>query len=333
MRARVRKAPGVPQIRHITERATAPYLRADLHSLHQDLLRLTDAIGALAGRHEHLAGVVNEMDQAQRPILNAIASSNGTARLLRRELEALRADVEQRLAAVADQAAADSGVEELAAAVAMHADTQAWLVQRVETVRNEVLFEVRYGTRGAAADQTSIAAEIVNEAALNPADGNIRLNLGCGHLPLDGYVNVDMRKIDGVDVVAPIDSLPFEPGTVSEIFSAHTLEHFPQEQLTRTLLPYWRSLLRPGGTFRAVTPDFGSMAVGFASKEISFDDFRLATYGGQEYEGDFHQTGFTTASVVALLSNAGFVDATIVAEGRPNGSCLELEVSATRPAD
>ena len=61
------------------------------------------------------------------------------------------------------------------------------------------------------------------------------------------YVNIDMRELPGVDVVAPIDQLPFDDGTVAEIHSAHVLEHFPQEDLQRRLLPYWRDKLRPGG--------------------------------------------------------------------------------------
>ena len=58
-----------------------------------------------------------------------------------------------------------------------------------------------------------IAAEIVNPDAL-ASDGPPRLNLGCGHIPLDGYVNVDIRALPGVDVVAPVDALPFDPASV-----------------------------------------------------------------------------------------------------------------------
>ena len=37
---------------------------------------------------------------------------------------------------------------------------------------------------------------------------------------------------------------------MSEIYSAHLLEHFPEEELSRELLPYWYSLLRPGAGSR-----------------------------------------------------------------------------------
>ena len=55
-------------------------------------------------------------------------------------------------------------------------------------------------------------------------------------------------------------------------------------------------------------------------------------YGGQEYEGDFHFTGFTPESLAALLRGAGFDDPAVIARGRPNGDCLEFEIAATRPA-
>ena len=46
-----------------------------------------------------------------------------------------------------------------------------------------------------------------------------------------------MRDLPGVDVVAKAGDLPFEPGSVDEIYSAHLLEHFPQEAMRRRLLP------------------------------------------------------------------------------------------------
>ncbi|MGD9798047.1 MAG: hypothetical protein AB7V15_08080, partial [Acidimicrobiia bacterium] len=150
-------------------------------------------------------------------------------------------------------------------------------------------------------------------------------------LALDGFVNVDMRELPGIDVVAGIDDLPFEAGSLAEIFSSHTLEHFPELQLRRTLLPYWVSLLEPGGTFRAVVPDLEAMANAYSEGTISFDVLRAVTFGGQEYDGDFHYTGFTPASLSALLTDAGLEAPEVIARGRPNGDCLELEVSASKP--
>jgi hypothetical protein len=135
-----------------------------------------------------------------------------------------------------------------------------------------------------------------------------------------------------VDIVADLGNLPFEQGEVTEIFSSHVLEHFPEEELVRRLLPYWVSLLAPGGMFRVIVPDADTMMRSWAEGTMSFDDLRLATFGDQEYEGDFHFTMFTPATMRAHLSNAGLVDVNVDVQGRRNGVCYEMEITATRSA-
>lgn len=217
-----------------------------------------------------------------------------------------------------------------------HADSIKELWQRVEFVRRELMFEMRYDGRGggAAVGRESGAVEplVVDHSAVDEAveGGTVRLNLGCGHIPVDGYLNVDVRELPGVDIVAEVGDLPFDEGTVEEIFSAHLLEHFPEERLTREILPYWRSRLRADGTLRAVVPDAGAMIAGFTAGSIPFSDLRAVLYGGQEYEGDFHFTMFDATSITGLLERTGFTDVVIEAQGRPNDICLELQVSARR---
>jgi predicted SAM-dependent methyltransferase len=199
-------------------------------------------------------------------------------------------------------------------------------MKRVETVRFEMLNELRYGKQPDG--RTSLEPRVINAEALDKA--RLRLNIGAGHIPLENYVNVDMRELPGIDVIAMVDDLPFEPGTVDEIFSSHTLEHFPQESLRRQLLPYWVSLLKSGGTLGVVAPDVEAMSEGFVRGDTSFEDFREVLYGGQEYEGDTHFTGFTPDSCCALLLEAGLVDPVIVARDRPNGKCKEFEITARK---
>ena len=159
----------------------------------------------------------------------------------------------------------------------------------------------------------------------------LKLNLGCGHLPLEEYVNVDWRELPGVDVVADVGDLPFLEGEVQEISSAHLLEHFPQELLRRRLLPVWRDLLMPGGVFRAVVPDGEAMLAGISAGNYPFSDFREVLFGAQEYDGDFHFNLFTPDSLCELLQEAGFAETRIEARGRRNGKCFEFEISAAKP--
>ena len=206
-----------------------------------------------------------------------------------------------------------------------------YLLGRVEFVRRELMFEMRYGAKAPNSDteQIKTKVEIVNPGKLADArNERMRLNLGCGHIALEGYLNVDRRALPGVDIVAEVDELPFELGEVDEILSAHLLEHFPQEQLRRELLPYWYSLLKEDGIFRAVVPDADAMIQNYTKGEYPYDDMREVMYGTQDYDGDFHFNMFTPESMKKLLQEAGFTAVHIHAVGRPNGKCFELEVSA-----
>lgn len=358
----------VRRARRLLGRVGAPGLNPELELLHRRIDGIERSVGDLSRTNPRLDALELVVGQLQRAVgdlqqrldtvdrhlpgvLNAVASTNGTARLLRRELDAVIERTNSAHTAFADESSRLSGeVAGLTADVVRMGDhirdelwplqakaqgldglyqTAEWLTHRIETVRAEMLHELRYGP--AKRQPERVEARIVDASALS-GDGSLpRLNLGCGHVALNGYVNVDVRELPGVDVVAPVDSLPFGPDGVAEIFSAHVLEHFPQVALERQLLPYWFGLLAPGGTFRAVVPDVDAMFDQYRAGEISFDNLREVVYGGQEYDGDFHHTAFTPASLAALLEAAGFVDTEVIARGRVNGACLEFEIEARRP--
>jgi predicted SAM-dependent methyltransferase len=208
------------------------------------------------------------------------------------------------------------------------------LWERIEFVRREILFEIAHRATHTATDEAVKSAARVLDAgkvAAAQAARAFRLNLGCGHIALPDYVNVDMREVPGVDVLAEVGDLPFEPASVDEIASAHLLEHFPQERLSRQLLPHWFALLRPGGTFRAVTPDAAAMLAGAGAGTYCFEDFREAVFGAQDYGGDYHYNLFTPDSLRGLLEEAGFRDVQVPVSGRRNGKCFEFEIIARRP--
>ncbi len=161
--------------------------------------------------------------------------------------------------------------------------------------------------------------------------GSLRLNLGCGEKPLDGYVNVDARALPGVDVVADIRRLPFEPGTVAEIASFHLVEHFRQHDVETVLLPYWRSLLAPGGRLRVVTPNWAALIEDLAEGRLSFPEFKKVTFGAQDYEGDDHFALYSPETMTAALRAGGFDGVEMVVERRQNGLSPEMEMLAAAP--
>jgi hypothetical protein len=330
-------APGVRHARKATERAVTPDARVGIVQLELARDTLARRVEEQDAELARLRRAVADIEANLPAVLNAISSMSGAARLVKREHDQLRGELEvlQSHVPVVDErlddvsARVDAGDLRVLGEMRPHVETLEWLMQRVETVRFEMLNELRYG-RSEGARPSSIEARIVNPAAM---DGDVlRLNIGAGHIPMEGFVNVDMRELPGIDVVATVDDLPFEPGTVDEIFSSHTLEHFPQEVLRRQLLPYWSSLLKPGGSLVTIAPDLEAMTADYRNGETPFEDFREVLYGGQEYEGDAHFTGFTPESFSKLLLEAGLVDPITVASDRRNGKCKEFEISARKPS-
>ena len=58
-------------------------------------------------------------------------------------------------------------------------------------------------------------------------DRPTKLNVGCGTQILPGWVNLDRCKLEGVDIVHDLDSMPwpFPDQTFSEIYLINVLEH------------------------------------------------------------------------------------------------------------
>jgi SAM-dependent methyltransferase len=324
----------------------------ELATLRADLTALLQHFGPMAARvqthdrqtEEHqrvltdLREQVSAVTDVLPVLLNTISSQNAAAREAKRvefELRETLAALAARLDTMRDECDARVGdeashlhkrVDELGA---MLAERIGQVDQRGEFIRREMLFELRHGGHDKGVSSVP-ETRVITPEKLAAAD-DIRLNLGCGHIPIEGYLNVDGRPLDGVDIVAEAGDLPFEPGTVAAIHSAHMLEHFPVEELRRRLLPYWFGLLRPGGVFSAVVPDAETMIDEYAAGRFPFDDLRLVTFGDQEYDGDFHFNMFSKASICEMLETAGFADVRVGEAGRRNGTCYEMEVAARRP--
>jgi len=77
----------------------------------------------------------------------------------------------------------------------------------------------------------------------------IKLHLGCGDKHIDGFINVDVRHLDGVDLVEDIKELTsFKKNSVDVIYVSHVLEHFGRNEYM-SILKKWYDLLKDGGGF------------------------------------------------------------------------------------
>jgi predicted SAM-dependent methyltransferase len=85
-------------------------------------------------------------------------------------------------------------------------------------------------------------------AALRP-----RLHVGAGRARLDGWVNIDLQELPGVDVVADVTrGLDFHD--VEAVFAEHFLEHLRVDAALAFLVEAQR-VLAPGGWIRLSTPN------------------------------------------------------------------------------
>jgi predicted SAM-dependent methyltransferase len=307
--------------------ATADALSDTVSDLSSALLA---AEAALSSKVDEVRGTVSSLSSSMLAAEAALSSKvdevRGTVSSLSSSMLAAEAAAREAQASEGRWSATDARSAAVEGRVDEHAGTLTYLLERVEFIRSELLFEIRY--RDAPMD-ASPAVETKINVDLDSYGAVLRLNLGSGHIPLPGYVNVDNRDLPGVDVVADVENMPFEEGTVGEIFSSHFLEHFPQEKFTRVLLPKFRSLLAKGGMFRAVVPDVDAMMRQYVAGDYEYGKLREVVYGGQDYDGDFHYNMFTPESLTEILLRAGFQTPRIIDRARRNGMSLEFEIEAT----
>ncbi|MGT0247060.1 DUF4214 domain-containing protein [Burkholderia pyrrocinia] len=290
-------------------------LRAECARLVQEFDRESLGRGQLASRIDNAYESIDRQDSTSAAIQHALND-------VRAEFAARAGDhaasVQQL---VSGTVALNEGVDEIRASLQR-------AYNRIEFVRRETLFELKYGAAAAFADKPeAVSARIINAAKVEEARiTGLKLNIGCGHIPLADHVNVDSRELPGVDIVAEATRLPFGNGEVSVLRAAHLLEHFPQEQLRREVLPYWRSLLKPGGTLHVIVPDAEHMFAEYYRGTYSYENFRTVLFGGQDYGGDFHYNMLMPDQLSMLLREAGFETVRWLARGRKNGLCFEMEL-------
>lgn len=84
----------------------------------------------------------------------------------------------------------------------------------------------------------------------------IKVNLGCGEFPLDGFINVDILPLKEVDLISDFNyPLPFKTNSIDLIYAGHVIEHLQIDKALEFLKEIYR-VLKPGGKVFIVVPDF-----------------------------------------------------------------------------
>lgn len=198
-----------------------------------------------------------------------------------------------------------------------------------DRLKSELMAEINKDISPLGGKQKKLETKIINTAKYRSLK---KLNIGSGSFLKDGYANIDHREIEGVDIIADIGALPYEAGSIDEIFSSHVAEHFTERKL-KELLKYWYTLLNNQGAIVLIVPDIEAMTRQYVKGDITWDNLRQVILGGQDYNSDYHFNAFSTEYVERVAKEA-LPEATfrLVDSARKNGECLELEVRIEKKA-
>jgi predicted SAM-dependent methyltransferase len=133
----------------------------------------------------------------------------------------------------------------------------------------------------------------------------LKIDVGAGKEPKEGYTPVDWWYEAPGYVRAQAWKLPYKAGEVDEINCSHMLEHVEKRKVMPTLQEFDR-VLKPGGLLTVEVPDL--MWVVKKWLENPDDGFGMdMIFGNQDPPGgQFHQTGFTMFILCRDIHQAGF---------------------------
>jgi len=128
----------------------------------------------------------------------------------------------------------------------------------------------------------------------------LKLNIGAGAIPLEGYQNIDHKS---GNEAFPLSNIVDD--SVDEVRASHILEHFGHRQ-TMAVLTEWARVLKPGGILKIAVPDFAQIADGYCKGSgIQVQGY---TMGGQVDADDFHRCLFDRDTLYNALDAAGLID-------------------------
>lgn len=139
----------------------------------------------------------------------------------------------------------------------------------------------------------------------------MKLNLGCWHRYIPGFIHVDLCDFEHIDHKSSIDDLSmFEDSSVSLIYSSHSFEYFDRSE-AKSVLKEWRRVLKNDGLLRLAVPDFDQLLEVY-KKTGEVENILGPLFGRMKIntnDGDktlYHKTAYTFSSLSKMLQDNGF---------------------------
>lgn len=147
------------------------------------------------------------------------------------------------------------------------------------------------------------------------------IELGGGDKPLklDGLtvVNVDVRQVPGVDIVANLEEDFSDIGVFDGLFSQYLIEHIGWRKINQFLLSCFK-VLKPDSYAVFVMPDTEEQMKLVLSKPEWDLSVSQMIFGDQNYGDNAHKVAFSKTLIAKLLKDAGFDSVEIKAHPDPN---------------
>lgn len=146
---------------------------------------------------------------------------------------------------------------------------------------------------------------------------SVRLHVGSGGRRLDGWINIDRKRLPGVDRVLDVRrGLPFS--AVDAIFAEHFLEHLTLDE-ARRFLAECRRVLGSDGVLRLSTPNL-DWVVRFCYHDAPGAQLAQRVADAAAINRAFHGWGhrflYNDAMLAACLREAGFAEIAFETYGR-----------------
>lgn len=110
------------------------------------------------------------------------------------------------------------------------------------------------------------------------------LNIGCGTIYMDGWLNTDLAGVSRMDFAMDITRpLPLPDASLDAIYGEEVIEHIPRSAVPGFLREACR-VLRPGGVLRLTTPDVTEICRIYLGQR---DDMRIEDLAKTWLEGEF----------------------------------------------
>ena len=154
-----------------------------------------------------------------------------------------------------------------------------------------------------------------------PSGTELKINLGCGALAREGWVNIDGLPLNSNTLALDLrNPLPIADGAAQHIHCEHFLEHLTLEDGKQLLGECYR-VLQSGGTLRLILPDAEKYLRAYAADDAAFFE-RLKNLGNPSVPfqspieiinqmfrmGNDHLYAWDERSLRYYLVQAGFVE-------------------------